>query len=358
MFGELRGIERLDLRPVAVETLRPGIEGQRVVPPQVLDIEHFEAGLLHRGQGLRQAWDPSAGKDVLADVELGVVHPEVPNEVQHADAPGLEALRVRAHHFVDLIASRVLQGADGYALVVDARNLPEVRVHRFQRALQAPAGDFPAHPLELLARGVDPGAERLAALPGVEREAAPPAADVHESLAGFEVDLAAHVLHLVLLRFFQRRGAFLPVTAGVHHVRIVEPIPVELGSQGVVELRVGPGLRDGAVVETKFMPVVAQGDERIGSPVEPRIHAGAERSREIAFDVERLVEIGLEQPDVPEQPDAPLGRRGAKYHAHYGLAILVLEDRSVGEYDAEADARSLSDGAQGAPGQPRAWRSR
>src|SRR5512134_246058 len=55
---ELLRVERVDLAPVAVETLAPGVERQRIVATQVLDVHHLAARALQRGDGMRQARDP------------------------------------------------------------------------------------------------------------------------------------------------------------------------------------------------------------------------------------------------------------------------------------------------------------
>src|ERR1700694_524117 len=88
-------IERADALPVAVEALAPGVEGQRVVPAQVLDVEHFEPGALHLDDGIGEARDPAAGEHVLADEKLGVEVSDMADEVQHAEAAGLEEPRTR-----------------------------------------------------------------------------------------------------------------------------------------------------------------------------------------------------------------------------------------------------------------------
>src|SRR5262245_56386754 len=203
-------VERLNLGPMPIEALRPGIEGKRIMAPQILDIEDLQAGALHLGDCFREARNPAARKDVLADVELGIVFSEMPDEMQHAEATRLEAVCVRAHDLGDLIASRVLKDADRDALVVDARDFAEVGFDHLEGFAEAPPRNFAAHRFDLLARRVDAGAERLVAFPCVEREAAPATTDIHESLAALELNLAADVLHLVLLSFLQRGGAFLP----------------------------------------------------------------------------------------------------------------------------------------------------
>ena len=96
-------VERVDRLPVGVEALGPGVERQRVVPAQVLDVDHLEAAALHRLDGLGEARYPAAGENVLADVELGVEHPDVADEVdarraRRASSPRRARARLpRAH---------------------------------------------------------------------------------------------------------------------------------------------------------------------------------------------------------------------------------------------------------------------
>ena len=73
--------------PVALEALGPGVERQRVVAAQVLDVDHLQPAVApSRRCVCGEARDPAAGKDVLADEELGVAHADVADEVQHAQA--------------------------------------------------------------------------------------------------------------------------------------------------------------------------------------------------------------------------------------------------------------------------------
>ena len=88
---------------------------------------------------------------------------------------------------------------------------------------QSPPFEFRAELGDLPGRRVDAGAERAVMLAGVEQEAAEAAADVDEGIARLEGDLAADVVHLVALRFLERRGPFAPVRAGVEHADAIEP---------------------------------------------------------------------------------------------------------------------------------------
>src|SRR5688572_28897523 len=79
-------VERADTLSVAVEALCPHVERERVVAPEVLDVEHLEPGVLHLDDDVVQARDPAAGKHVLADEEVGVEAPDVADEMDQADA--------------------------------------------------------------------------------------------------------------------------------------------------------------------------------------------------------------------------------------------------------------------------------
>src|SRR5262245_28382988 len=73
---EARGVEGADLLPARVEALPPGVERERVVAPQVLDVQHFQPRLLHLDDHVGEARDPAAGKDVLADEVVGLEMPD------------------------------------------------------------------------------------------------------------------------------------------------------------------------------------------------------------------------------------------------------------------------------------------
>src|SRR3954468_4920715 len=95
---EFLRVERADLVPVAVEALGPGVERERVIAPQVLDVHDLEAGLLAAVDRLGEARDPAAGEDVLAYPELGRAHADVADEVDDAERPGLHEIGVRLDH--------------------------------------------------------------------------------------------------------------------------------------------------------------------------------------------------------------------------------------------------------------------
>src|SRR4051812_25964305 len=119
-------IERADLLPAGVEPLAPGVERERVVPAQVLDVEDFEAGLFHLDDHIGEARDPAARENVLADEVVGLEMADVADEVDQAQAAGLERARVRADQVREAIAPRVLEAADRHDFVELAVHAAEV----------------------------------------------------------------------------------------------------------------------------------------------------------------------------------------------------------------------------------------
>src|SRR5262249_3778485 len=98
LLVELAGIEPVHPLPVPVEAPRAVVECERVVAPQVLDADDLEAAALAPHDRLGEAGDPAAREDVLADPELRVFHPDVPDEVDHAQSAGLEVVGVGLDH--------------------------------------------------------------------------------------------------------------------------------------------------------------------------------------------------------------------------------------------------------------------
>src|SRR6185369_3476478 len=223
MLVEALRVDRLDARPVAIEPFRPGVERERVVAAEVLDVHDLEPRVLHLGDDLRETGDPATREDVLANVELRVALPDVADEMQHAEAAALEERGMRAHHLRDLVAAGVLERADRDDLVVLAMHLAEIRLDHVERAFEPAARDLAAQPLDLLGGGVEAGDLRAVELLGMEHEAAKAAADVDHGLARGEAHLAAHVLDLVALRLLDGARALAPISARVHHELAVEP---------------------------------------------------------------------------------------------------------------------------------------
>src|SRR3989449_4494699 len=251
---EAHRIERLDLLPARIEALRPCIERERVVAAQGFDVQHLRAHALPRLDRLGEAGDPAAGKDVVADEELGLVAPEVADEVNDAQRAGLHRVGVRLDDIEELIASRVLERADRQELVVLARDLAEVAFDQSDLVGEAAARDLGRELVHLLRRRVDAGADRAVALVSVEEQPAPAAADVDEGLTARELHLAADAVHLVDLRLLEGLRALLPVRAGVHHADAIEPVAIERLADAVMEAGVDLRLSDRAVGEAELVP--------------------------------------------------------------------------------------------------------
>src|SRR5258706_3778019 len=234
---EARRVEAADLLPVLVEALAPGVERQRVVAAQVLDVDHLEPGLLHFQDHVGEARDPAAGEDVLADEVVGLEVADVADEMDQAEAAGLQRARVRADEIGEAVPPGVLEAADRHHLVELAVDAAEAAFDG-ERVLQALEFDLAARRLALRAGGVVAGHLDAPAFLRVLQEAAEAAADVDHVVAGLEQHLLRHVLELVALRLLERARAVLPVGAGIEHQRIVEPEAVELRSERVVELGV------------------------------------------------------------------------------------------------------------------------
>src|SRR2546425_292584 len=107
-----RGRACRSLSRKTVEAPRPVVERERVVAPQVLDVHHFESGALAPDDRLGEAGDPAPREDVLAYPELGVAHADVADEVDDAQATGLEVVGVRLDHLAELVSARVLERAN------------------------------------------------------------------------------------------------------------------------------------------------------------------------------------------------------------------------------------------------------
>src|ERR1700694_4990530 len=336
-------VERADLLPVAVEALGPVVERDRVVPAQVLDVEHLEPGALHLDDGVGEARDPAAGEHVLADEVVGLVAADVADEVDQAYAAFLQQPGVRPDQLAELVAPGVLEAADRHHLVELALLGPEVAL-RLDRVGEAEALYRAPRVLGLRAGGVDAGDARAVALRGVDQEAAEAAADVDHLVARPEQHLACYVVRFVPLRFLQRVRLVGPVRAGVEHQRVVEPELVELGVERVVELGVVPGAPPARVVVEQLVRVVEQPQQAVGA-VEAALQAGGHRPAEVALDVDVAVEIGLQQADVAEQRRAPVGARVAEDERERGLArgLAVLAAR---EAHCKRDARAFLDLAQ------------
>lgn len=119
---------------------------------------------------------------MLADEELGLVATDMADEMQQAEATRLQERGMGANHLGQLVAPRVLQGADRDDLVVDRIDVAKVRLADRERAVEPPTSDLVAQPGDLLGGGVDADTARTRGLLGVKHEAAEAATDVDEAI--------------------------------------------------------------------------------------------------------------------------------------------------------------------------------
>src|SRR5712692_9510216 len=341
---EFHRVDGADALPVAVEALGPGVERERVMAAQVLDVDHLEAGALHLDDDVGEARNPAAGKHVPADEVIGLQMPHMADEVDQAEAAGLEAARMRADQVEERVAAGMLEAADRHHLVELAIDVAEISGD-CKRIAKAHALDFAARMVDLRTSRVDTGDLDAVALLRIQHEAAEAAADVDHVLARREQHLPRDVVELVALRLLQAARAFLPVRAGVEHERVVEPKAVELGPERVVELGVVPGPGPARVRVQELVPAVEHPDQQLGV-VDAALHAGGERAREAALDVELAVEVGFEQADMAESGDTPVGARLAEHQGEGGRGLRVAVLAAAGVAHRERNAGALPDPAE------------
>ena len=75
--------------PIAIEALGPCIERQRVMPAKIFDVENLEPGVFHQRNRIGETWNPTAGKNIISNKELGFTTPDVADEMQHSKPAGL-----------------------------------------------------------------------------------------------------------------------------------------------------------------------------------------------------------------------------------------------------------------------------
>src|SRR5437762_7083381 len=182
-------VERVNPFPVAVKALGPCVERQRVVAAQVLDVENLEPGILHQRDGVGEAWNPAAGKHVVTDEEFGFAPADVTDEMQHAEAAGLQESRVRTNDIFQLIASRMLEYADRHDFVERSERVAEIGLDDVDALLEPARADLALDFLDLLGRRVDAGDRYTVAMRRVKHEAAEAAADVDDGFAGLQEEL-------------------------------------------------------------------------------------------------------------------------------------------------------------------------
>ena len=273
------------------------------------------------------------------------------DEVDEAQAAGLERLRMGADHFPQLMPPGMFQNADGHHLVVLAEALPHVRLVHGQLPLQPLGGDLRLDPVRLFGGGVDARDVDAVLLRRVEHEAAEAAAHVDHALARLQPHLARDVLHLRNLRFEDALARIAVVGAGVHQIRLVEHLRVELRPQAVVEAGVFLRRGAGAVVEAQAMPAIADAHQQPRGLVEPRIEAHRHELAQIALEVDLAVEVGLQKAHVPEDDRAPSRPHRLDANARLRLAFAAHDLRAVRQHHPERQRRRRPNARHDAPRQ-------
>ena len=270
---ELDRIERVNLRPRAVETLGPNVERECVVPAKILDVHDLEPMVFHRDDNVGEARNPATGKHVLADKKLSFAATDVADEVKQSEAARLEAVGVGLDHLVELIPSGVLEHSDRNDFVERALTFPKVCLDHPKLRLQSPSLDVVTNDSHLFGGGVD--ARDMHAIPwcDVEHEAAKPASDVDDLFTLAKQELAADMVNLVDLCLFKACGLGEPIGAGVHHQRIIEPVAVERGAESIVGARILLGALVTGVRVPELVPSIALIDQGVGRIVAAR-HPG------------------------------------------------------------------------------------
>src|SRR5947207_1654652 len=81
-------------------------------PPPILDTENLEPRLLELDDDVGEARDPAPGEHMPADEIVGLVLAQVADEVDQAEAAGLEVARVRTDQLGEAVAPGMLEAAD------------------------------------------------------------------------------------------------------------------------------------------------------------------------------------------------------------------------------------------------------
>ena len=273
------------------------------------------------------------------------------DEVDDPQAARLQRLGMGPDHFPQLVPAGMFQHADGNHFVVFAKAFAHVRFVHGELIGQALLGDLGLYPIRLFRRGVHAGNGYAVALGGVEHEAAEAAAHVYHPLARLQAHFAGDVFHLRHLRFQHALLQVLVVGAGVHQVRFVQHLGVELRAQAVVEAGILLRLGAGAVVEAQAVPAIAQGYQRAGGVVETGVEADGQELAVVAVDVDVAVEVRLQEAHVAERNCAPSGPRGLDAGGYRGFARAALERRAVRQHGAKRQFGGAADFGQHAPQQ-------
>src|SRR3954451_19045209 len=129
----------------------------------------------------------------------------------------------------------------------------------------------------------------------------------------------------------------------------MQPIAIEISTDGIVKARVLPGLRGAAIGKSKLVPAVAQGHQRIGTRIESAGESHPERGGEIPININIAVEIGFQQAGMTEQQDTQPGSRITHDEREHRHAWPVLVVFAVGKLQAKAGIHAVTQCQHPAP---------
>ena len=219
----------------------------------------------HRHDHVGEARDPAAGEDVLADEELGVAPSDVADEVQHAEAARLQEVGMRADRPRRAGRARRARARRSTRPCRTARTRrASRRRRRASRRRQASLASIsPATPSTCSVVVLTPvtRAPSVSAARNMKPPKPQPMSTTRSPGASRSLRQTWSILFACACSSV--RVPSCPVRAGVHHQRIVEPEPVEIGAEPVVRARVLLRLLACRVRAMQLVPAVALRDERV-----------------------------------------------------------------------------------------------
>ena len=209
----------------------------------VLDVEHGQLVRLEHVHHLAQGRRVGARENALVDPGVHQRRLIAADAVHEAAAFRRQrAAHQRAEILVVALAD-VLEHADRDERVVRARQIAVVVLDELDLAVEAELLGPRARVRDLLLRDVEAAHAHAVVLRHEQREAAPAAAGLDDALAGLQLQLAADVMHLRLLRLLDRHRGIREVRAGVLQRLAVEPQLVEVVAEVVVVVNVALRVR-------------------------------------------------------------------------------------------------------------------
>src|SRR6267143_1324189 len=201
--------------------------GPRVMQPQALHVDDLEARALDLRQGLAESREIAVREDVAVQ-ELGLAGAlpvkVVDDPVVQVETTVLEPGAHAGEEGGIVRDADVLDHAAGGDLLVAGarRQIPVIEVLDAAAVLEPFRPDTLGGVSGLRPRQGYPVCPHAVVLRRPERQAAPPAPDVEQALAGRELELATHEVELVALGLLQLAVGIPVVRAGVDHERIEE----------------------------------------------------------------------------------------------------------------------------------------